>query len=90
VWIARAPAMHCQSHRNCQPKAASDRCHGRQHGGGMKSWHGGHSPKIPPALEEDRRLELADGRIGSLHINRVNMGSHQATIVEFQGSGPLA
>ena len=58
--------------------------------GFMRSWDGHFGvpagKRISPGMY---RLILADGRSGDVLVKSVSMGSHQATVASFKGSGPL-
>jgi hypothetical protein len=57
-----------------------------------KDWHGYFvvpSGMIPPPTGGPYNLLIDDGRSGTMQIGRVSPGSHQASVLHFEGNGPL-
>ena len=64
--------------------------------GGLKDWHGAFELPTgslfckPEDTGKVHHIVLDDGREGDLLIAEQHIGSHEATRVRFQGTGPLA
>ena len=60
--------------------------------GGLKDWHGAFELPTGSLICNGKvhHIVLDDGREGDLLVAEQQIGSHEATRVRFQGTGPLA
>ncbi|MBI2827068.1 MAG: hypothetical protein HYX69_20545 [Planctomycetia bacterium] len=55
------------------------------------SWRAGFlSPTVSQAIDGDIRLDLADGRTGTMQCSKAQPAMSTGTNMQFQGVGPLA